>query len=153
METLATKQLIRSVGAAASSLTLLLLGQGCLGIVAHEFAPGSLPLAGRGSGLSILLSALAGFAWLRAHREPVLAATVVAGLLGLELAGAVVLIGVPDLPTLLQVTFVVLVYGGLGFLMVAAVCAARQLGATAEVSPGPPPGQVRIVSTSRRRVA
>lgn len=86
----------------------------------------------------MLLGALAVFAWLRARCEPVLAAAIVAGLLGSELGGAVVVIGVPDLPAVLQVTFVVLVYGGLGFLLVAAVCATRHLHLTARGSPRAP---------------
>ena len=153
METLANKHLIRSVGAAATSLALLLVGQGCLGIVTHELAPGSLPLTGRVGVLSVLLGALAIFAWLRAHREPVLAATIVAGLLGAELAGAVSLIGLPSLPPPFQVTFVVLVYGGLAFLTVAAVCAARQLHTAAEVAPRSRPVPVKSASTSRRQAA
>lgn len=153
METLAAKKLVRSVEAAATSLALLLLGQGVVGILANELVPLALPLGSRGSVLSILAGVLAVFARLRARRESTLAATIVAGLLVMELAGAVAIVGVPELPLPLAATFVALVYGGLAFLAVAAVCAAKELRAVVMVSPRPERGKVNVAASPRRRAA
>jgi hypothetical protein len=124
-------KLPRSVGAAATSVMVLLVLQAALGLALAAARPDTVPATVRHAAVaSALLATLALFARARVRTEPALSAGIVAALLGAEAVGLAVLVGVPAMPAVLRVTFVCLVYGGLTLLAMAALCAAFELKAT-----------------------
>ncbi len=116
-----TERLTDNVIAAAGSLIGLLAiqGAGCLALaVLRTDAIGATAM--QGAFASAALVAVAVVARRQVREGPAMAAAMVAGLLAVEVLLWSVLVGVPTLPFVLQVSLTVLVYGGLSSMALAA---------------------------------
>jgi hypothetical protein len=116
-----TERLLQNVTAAAGSLVGLLTiqGAGCLALaVLRADAIGATAL--QGAFASTALLAVAVTARQQIRQGPALAAAMVAGVLAVEILLWSVLVGVPTLPLVLQISLTVLVYGGLSSMALAA---------------------------------
>ncbi len=122
--------IVGHVKSATVSLTIMFVLQAAMGLAIAAARPAEVPASLRHAAVaSALLVPLTLFARTRVRGEPALAAGILAALLSTELALVLTMAGVPALPLPLQLTFIVLVYGGLSFLIVAAACAALSLRA------------------------
>jgi hypothetical protein len=120
------------VAAAATWLTVVFVVQavGALLLAAQRDPAATETLRYAGVG-SALLAVLALFARTRVPSEPATAAGVVAVLFAAEAAGLAAVVGVPAAPMPLRASVVLLVYGGMTVLTLAAACAALTLRAPA----------------------
>ena len=116
-----TERLMQNVTAAAGSLIGLLAiqGAGCLALaVLRTDAIGATALQAAFASAALLAVAVA--ARQQVRQGPAMAAAMVAGVLAVEVLLWSVLVGVPTLPLMLQVSLTVLVYGGLSSMALAA---------------------------------
>lgn len=126
---------MQSVTAAAGSLTGLFAvqGAGCLVLaVLRADAIGATALQAAFASAALLAVAVA--ARHQVRQGPTMAAAMVAGVLAVEVLLWTTLVGVPALPPMLQLSLMLLVYGGLTTMAVAAAFACGVL-AHAELEP------------------
>ena len=122
-----SSMIVGHVKAATVSLSIMFVLQAAMGLALAAARPEEVLALRHAAVASALLLPLALFARTRVRGEPAIAAGILAALLCTELALVLTMAGVPALPLPLQLTFIVLVYGGLSLLIVAAACAALSL--------------------------
>ncbi len=147
MMTRTTERLLQTVAAAAGSLAGLFViqGAGCLALaLTRNDAIGATAFQAACASAALLVVAVV--ARSQSRQGPAMAAAMVAALLTVELLMWGVLVGVPALPFMLQVSLSTLVYGGLSSMAIAAGFACWVL-AHADLAPS------EVAQAARRRAS